>query len=61
MKINKIEVIDHTKDLKDGGGRVYMFWSKEGGTEVELDYQDGGKTLKVSINNKEQKDEKKTR
>lgn len=50
-KVNRVEVIDHTKS--DGGGRVYVYWSKYGrgitNPKVELHLQDEGRTLKVFI------------
>lgn len=51
-KVSRIEVIDHTK--KGGGGRVYSFWSEYHkddikNPKVELDLQDGGRTLKILI------------
>lgn len=49
-KINRIEVIDHTKE---NGGRVYTYWSEYGNgienPKVVLDLQDSGRTLKVFI------------
>jgi len=46
-KVNRVEVIDHTKDLEDGGGRVYGFWEKE--AKVMTSLQDKGRTLKIII------------
>lgn len=46
-KVTRVEVIDHTKPLEEGGGRAYVFWENE--AKVELSLQDDGKTLKVFI------------
>lgn len=46
-KVNRVEVIDHTKDYQDGGGRAYTFW--EDGVDVVISLQDDGRTLKVFI------------
>lgn len=45
-KVTRFEVIDHTKDLK---GRCYT----KHNCRIELVYQDGGKTLKVFVNDRE--------
>ena len=47
-KVNRVEVIDHTKNVEDGGGRVYTKWEDE--LDVKLDIQDEGRTLKIFIN-----------
>jgi hypothetical protein len=46
IKVSRIEVIDHSKSAEDGGGRVFV---KRDCVEVELSYQDDGKTLKLFI------------
>ena len=46
-KVNRVEVIDHTKSVEKGGGRAYVFW--EDGAKVELSLQDEGRTLKIFI------------
>ena len=46
VKVNRVEVIDHSKSAEDGGGRVFV---KRGCVEVELSYQDDGKTLKLFV------------
>ena len=57
-KVNRVEVIDLTKTIENGGGRVYTYWhtyrteDKED-VLVTLDLQDEGRTLKVFINNKD--------
>lgn len=51
-KLNRIEVIDHTLSLEDGGGRVYVYWDTKNNTDVELDYQDDGRTLKIFLRKK---------
>ena len=50
-KVNRVEVIDHTKDYVFGGGRVYTF--KQEDVEVQAVLQDDEKTLKIFISNKE--------
>ena len=47
-KINRVEVIDHTKSVEDGGGRAYVKWEDE--LDVAIDIQDEGRTLKIFIN-----------
>jgi hypothetical protein len=37
IKVNRIEVIDHSKSFEQGGGRVFV---KSGFSEVEMSYQD---------------------
>lgn len=46
IKVNRVEVIDHSKTLEQGGGRVFV---KTDCVDVELSYQDEGKTLKLFI------------
>ena len=46
VKVSRVEVIDHSKSSEDGGGRVFV---KRGCVEVELSYQDDGKTLKLFV------------
>ena len=46
-KVNRVEVIDHTKPFEEGGGRAYVF--REDGIKVEVELQDDGRTLKVFI------------
>jgi hypothetical protein len=46
VKVSRVEVIDHSKSFEDGGGRVFV---KRGCVEVELSYQDDGKTLKIFL------------
>ncbi len=53
-KVNRIEVIDHTKSLEDGGGRCWTFWNEydkadKKNPKVEVQLQDDGRTLKVFI------------
>ena len=53
-KVNRVEVIDHTKSLADGGGRAYTYWHMYRDEDlkyvsVSLDIQDDGKTLKIFI------------
>lgn len=44
-KVTRFEVIDHTKEMR---GRVYVKY----GVQVELSFQDDGKTLKVFVDDK---------
>lgn len=46
-KVNRVEVIDYTRSLEEGGGRAYVRWDDHLLISVEL--QDDGKTLKVFI------------
>lgn len=53
-KVTRIEVIDHTRTVEDGGGRCYTYWNeydeKDSKTpKVEVMLQDDGRTLKVFI------------
>lgn len=46
VKVSRVEVIDHSKSWEEGGGRVFV---RRGCIEVELSYQDDGKTLKIFL------------
>ena len=47
-KINRIEIIDHTKkNPEEEKGRVFVKW--EDGIKVELSFQDEDRTLKIFI------------
>ncbi len=46
-RVNRVEVIDHTKTVEAGGGRAYTF--RQDGVSVTLALQDDGRTLKVFI------------
>lgn len=53
-KVTRIEVIDHTRTVEDGGGRCYTYWNEYDEEDsktpkVELMLQDYGRTLKVFI------------
>ena len=48
--VNRVEVIDHTLDVENGGGRAYVKY--ENGIKVDLDIQDNGRTLKIFITKK---------
>lgn len=48
-KVNRVEVINHTKPIEEGGGRAYVFWEDK--AKVELSLQDDGRTLKIFISN----------
>lgn len=47
-KVNRVEVIDHTHEIEDGGGRAYVYWSEEK-PEVRAELQDDERTLKIFI------------
>ena len=49
-KVTRVEVIDHTKPVEEGGGRAYTFWKNN--VTVETHLQDDGRTLKVFISPK---------
>lgn len=46
--INRVEVIDHTKSVEQGGGR-HVIYREEAVVSVSFDIQDEGRTLKVFI------------
>jgi hypothetical protein len=46
-KVTRVEVIDHTKSVENGGGRAYVF--HDGSAKVDVQLQDEGRTLKVFI------------
>lgn len=46
-KITRVEVIDHSKN---GKGREYVKWDEK--VTVDMDLQDGGRTLKVFISDR---------
>ena len=46
IKVSRVEVIDHSITLEQGGGRVF---TKKDCAQVELSYQDDGKTIKIFI------------
>lgn len=46
-KVNRVEVIDHTKLFNEGGGRAYTKW--QDGITVWYDLQDDNRTLKIFI------------
>jgi len=49
LKVNRVEIIDHTKDENDEvKGRSYVKW-EEDDFKVEADLQDNYKTLKIFI------------
>lgn len=50
-KVTRLEVINHAKNDKPVG-RILTLYKELGDFEqIELSYQDGGKTLKIFINN----------
>ena len=50
-KVNRVEVIDHTKSFEVGGGRAYVFW-EDLPHDVKLVLQDDERTLKIFIDKK---------
>ena len=50
-KVTRVVVIDHTKDVLDGGGIVYSH--RDDATSVDLSLQDDGRTLKLFIKKKQ--------
>jgi hypothetical protein len=50
-KVTRVEVIDHTKPVEQGGGRAYVFSPPNSidDLKVKLSLQDDGRTLKVFI------------
>lgn len=49
QKINRFEIIDHSRPLDDGGGREVVV-SPQQMLDITYEVQDGGRTLKVFIN-----------
>lgn len=48
-KITRVELIDRTKSVEEGGGRVYVNHNVQ---DAWVDIQDNGATLKVFMNEK---------
>lgn len=53
-KVTRVEVIDHTRGIEDGGGRAYTYWHEYDMMDwekphVTVQLQDDGRTLKVFI------------
>lgn len=46
-KINRVEIIDHTKPVEEGGGRVYSKIDPK--LKVSVSVQDDGRTLKIFL------------
>lgn len=46
-KVTRVEIIDHTLEIEDGGGRCYVKWNQN--IKVEVQLQDDDRTLKVFI------------
>lgn len=46
-KVTRLEIIDHTAPVEEGGGRTVLFWDDE--KQVDIELQDDGRTLKVFI------------
>lgn len=47
--VKRVEIIDYTKDVADGGGRQTICQVEDGTLRVSLDLQDNGKTLKIFV------------
>lgn len=45
--VTRLEIIDYTKTLEDGGGRTVVFWDEN--KAIELSLQDNNRTLKIFI------------
>lgn len=45
--VNRLEIIDHTKEIEDGGGRTVIFFDEN--KKAEGLFQDGNHTLKIFI------------
>ena len=45
--VSRLEIIDRSKGVEEGGGRVYVNTKVK---DLWVDYQDGGRTMKVFIN-----------
>jgi hypothetical protein len=56
-KVTRLEIIDHTRTVEEGGGRAYTYWHEYDKKDdkkpvVECVLQDEGRTLKVFIKSK---------
>ncbi len=51
--VTRVEIIDHTKPVSEGGGRTAIVNYTETDKAVGIDFQDEGRTLKVFIFPKE--------
>jgi hypothetical protein len=52
-KVTRVEVIDHTRPVEDGGGRVYAYWTDTPeDRKVSYSLQDNDRTLKIFIEKK---------
>lgn len=45
--VTRVEIIDHTKDFTEGGGRVYS--KRDDDMKVEVSMQDQGRTMKIFL------------
>jgi len=50
-KVNRVEVINWTKSLEEGGGRDCIIWDEEEKIKVKIELQDDDRTLKIFIDN----------
>ncbi len=48
VRVNRFELIDHTKTLREGGGRAFTKWVNENFV-VQFSLQDGNRTLKIFL------------
>lgn len=46
-KVNRLEIIDHTKPAEEGGGRVFV--KRDDNFTLGMDIQDDGRTLKIFL------------
>ena len=46
-KVTRVEIIDLTKPVGKGGGRVFTMWDED--IKVDVDLQDKDRTLKIFI------------
>jgi len=49
-KVKRVEIIDHTKPVEEGGGRAWTIWDED--IDVVLNLQDDDRTLKIFITKK---------
>lgn len=53
-KVSRVEVINHTRTLEEGGGRVYVYWDTKNQSDIEVSLQDTGRTMKIFISDKKE-------
>lgn len=56
-KINRVEIIDHSIPLEEGGGRTVLVagpaYGRPDDKNIELSFQDDGRTLKIFVTQKD--------